>query len=66
MDGRSLDLDLTNGGIPCSLGGDPFDTDEAYGGGGDPGDGEAGGGGWFHNGGPSLLDLEDDRRRREL
>ena len=32
MDGRSLDLDLTNGGIPCSLGGDPFDTDEAYGG----------------------------------
>ena len=47
MEGRSLDLDLTNGGIPCSLGGDPFDTDEAYGGGGDPGDGEAGGGGWF-------------------
>ena len=66
MDGRSLDLDLTNGGIPCSLGGDPFDTDEVYGGGGDPGDGEAGGGGWFHNGGPSLLDLEDDWHRREL
>ena len=45
MDGRSLDLDLTIGGIPCSTGGDCFDTEEVYGGGGDPGDGEAGGGG---------------------
>ena len=45
MDGRSLDLDLTIGGIPCPTGGDHFDTEEVYGGGGDPGDGEAGGGG---------------------
>ena len=33
MDGRSLDLDLTIGGIPCSTGGDRFDTEEVYGGG---------------------------------
>ena len=66
MDGRSLDLDLTIGGIPCSLGGDPFDTEEVYGGGGVPGGGEAGGGGWFHNGGLILLDLEHDWRRHKF
>ena len=66
MDGRSLDLDLTIGGIPCSTGDDHFNTEEVYGGGGDPGDGEAGGGGWFHNGGLFLLDLEHDQHRRKF
>ena len=66
MDGRSLDLDLTIGGIPGSTGGDRFDTEEVYGGGGDPEDGEAGGGSWFHNGGLFLLDLEHDHSRRKF
>ena len=60
MEGRSLDLDLTIGGIPCPTRDDRFDTEEVQGGGGDTGEGEAGGEDWFLNGGLFLLDLEHD------